>query len=243
MKKRELFGVRYALGNIDDAVTETKQRIAELSGKYICFSNVHTLVMAVDHEGYRKILNRAEYTFPDGAPIAQKLKKMGEKTAERVAGPDFMEAMFKATSDGRLSHFFFGSNDLTLERLVKNIKSRYPNINIAGKYSPPFRKLTDAEDSEITELINGSGADIVWIGLGAPKQEIFMRSHLNQIKGLMMGVGAGFDYLAGTAKRAPLWMQRASLEWLYRLISEPERLAKRYLVTNAKFIGYCLTKR
>ena len=243
MKTRKLFGVRYAAGNIPAAVTEILQQIKELRGKYICFSNVHTLMTAVDNERYRKVLNRSAYTLPDGEPVARKLRAMGEAGAERVAGPDFMEAMFKATSDGRISHFFYGSGEQTLQALSENLKRRYPGINIAGSYSPPYRKLSPEEDIGITDMINRSDADIVWIGLGAPKQELFMYTHRNRINSLMIGVGAGFDFHAGTLKRAPLWMQKASLEWLHRLFSEPGRLAKRYFVSNTKFLWYCLTKR
>ncbi len=243
MKKRSLFGVNYTVGTLDEAVAEILQRIKDSGGKYICFSNVHSLVTAVDNEKYRKILNRSAYTFPDGAPVAGRLRRMGERGAERIAGPDFMQAMFEATSDGTVSHFFYGSSNETLEKLVINLKSRYPGINIAGSYSPPFKKLSEEEDKEISALINKAGADIVWIGLGAPKQEIFMYTHRKVIGGLMIGVGAGFDFHAGTLKRAPLWMQKASLEWLYRLASEPQRLAKRYFVTNSRFIWYCLTRK
>ncbi len=243
LKTAYLFGIRYSVGNMGEACREVLRSVRDLKGRYICFSNVHTLVTAVENEKYRKILNRSAYTFPDGAPVAWKLRMDGNVTAERIAGPDFMDAMFDVTSDGSVSHFFYGSSPETLERLAGRIKARYPQIKIAGKYAPPFRKLSAKEDEDITALINGSDADIVWVGLGAPKQEVFMHSHRNKIKSLMIGVGAGFDFHAETAKRAPLWMQKLYLEWLYRLCTEPKRLAGRYFKTNTKFILYCLTKR
>ncbi len=242
LKKGNVFGVRYSIGNQAEAETEILRRLGDLSGKYICFSNVHTLITAVENESYKTALNSSAYTFPDGAPVALKLRRNGEAGAERVAGPDFMSGVFKRTSDGRCSHFFYGSSEEVLKELNKKLKSKYPDINIAGMYSPPYRQLSSEEDAEITEMINRSKADIVWIGLGAPRQEMFMYSHKGKINGLMAGVGAGFDYHAGTLKRAPRWMQKASLEWLYRLISEPKRLVKRYFITNTKFIWYCLTR-
>lgn len=243
METEEIFGIKYAIGDTASAVDTVKGSLSELSGGYICFSNVFTVATAIDNEKYRDALNRSSFTFPDGAPIAKRLRKKGANAARRIAGPDFMEALMDATADGTVAHFFYGSSESTLGLLEANIKKKYPDINIVGRYSPPFRGLTAEEDRRIIEMINDSHADIVWIGLGAPKQEMFMSAHKGRIKGLMIGVGAGFDYQAGTVKRAPLWMQRCSLEWLHRLITDPKRLVKRYVVTNTKYIWYCLTKR
>lgn len=243
METRRLFGVKYAVGSIDNAVAEVLLRLGELKGRYVCFSNVHTLITAVENEKYRKVLNGSAYTFPDGAPIARRLKRGGEKDCERIAGPDFMEAVFNASAEGQLSHFFYGSSWDVLEKLETVLKKRYPNINIAGKYSPPYRKLSPEEDKKIISLMNRAGADIIWIGLGAPRQEIFMYKHQGKVDGLMAGVGAGFDFQAEAVKRAPLWMQKLSLEWLFRLLTDPKRLAKRYLITNTKFLWYCLKNK
>lgn len=221
-------------------MSEILGHINELSGEYICFSNVHTLVTAVENRKYKKALNHSAYTFPDGAPVAWRLKRNGDPDADRIAGPDFMEAVFRETADGKLSHFFYGSSIQVLEKLKAAVKGRYPDLNIAGSFAPPYRKLTAEEDRKIVSIINRSGADIIWIGLGAPKQEMFMYRHRGRLDGVMIGVGAGFNYMSDTKKRAPFWMQKLSLEWMYRLLSEPRRLAKRYLVTNSKFIWYCL---
>ncbi|HAG69314.1 MAG TPA: glycosyltransferase [Lachnospiraceae bacterium] len=194
--------------------------------------------MAHDDALYRQVLNSSALTFPDGAPVARLMRKRGFET-ERVAGPDFMEEVFKLTArDGRLSHFFYGSSEKTLALLKERLNSRFPGIRIAGMYSPPFRELTKEEDEAVTERIKSSGAELIWIGLGAPKQEKWMFKHKGAFCGVMLGVGAGFDFHAGTVKRAPLSWQRLGLEWLYRLISDPRRLFKRYLVTNTKFILY-----
>lgn len=238
-----LFGINYAISRTEEAVLHVMRHIKELSGEYICFSNVHTSVMAREDASYRDVLNGAAFVFPDGTPIATLEQKKGYIGAERVAGPDFMEHMFRDTQDGRLSHFFYGASQETLDALKENLLKKYPGIDIRGMYSPPFRALSEEEDRADVNLINGSGADIIWIGLGAPKQEKWMNAHKGEISGVMMGVGAGFDFHAGTIKRAPKWIQKIGLEWLFRLFQDPGRLFKRYFVTNGKFIWYLLTNR
>lgn len=235
-----IFGVNYCVSNLQEAVSYVLANLKDLSGQYICFSNVHTTVMAKENPAYRDILNSAALTYPDGAPIAKLQRKRNNPTAKRVAGPDFMDLMFQATADGKIKHYFFGSKEETLEALKQNLLEKYPNLNICGMYSPPFRKLTPEEDKQDIERINYSGADIIWVGLGAPKQEQWMNAHKDKINGVMMGVGAGFDFHAGTIQRAPKWVQKIGLEWLYRLSRDPKRLFKRYLVTNTKFLWYLL---
>lgn len=210
-----------------------------LAGEYLCFSNVHTTMMAHDDLRYRDILNGAAYTFPDGKPIAEYQKRHGFSKAERIAGPDFMDAMFRATMDGSVTHYFYGSTEETIQKLRENLEKRYPGIRIAGMVSPPFRPETEEEDAETIRRINESGAALIWIGLGAPKQEKWMAAHKGKLNGVMLGVGAGFNFFAGTVKRAPLWVQKVGLEWLYRLFQDPKRLANRYIVTNAKYL-WCL---
>ncbi len=235
-----IFGVNYCVSNLQDAVSYVLTNVKNLSGQYICFSNVHTTVMAKENPAYRDILNAAALTCSDGAPIAKLQRKRNNPTAKRVAGPDFMDLMFQATADGDIKHYFFGSKEETLEVLKQNLLKKYPNLNICGMYSPPFRKLTPEEDKQNIDRINNSEADIIWVGLGAPKQEQWMNAHKDKFKGVMMGVGAGFDFHAGTIQRAPKWVQKIGLEWLYRLSRDPKRLFKRYLVTNSKFLWYLL---
>lgn len=239
----DVFGVKYAISGLDEAVMHVIRHLKELSGRYICFSNVHTLVMARENPGYREALNGAAITFPDGAPIAQMEMRSGISGAERVAGPDFMSRMFTATADGSVRHYFYGSSPETLDALKNRLQEKYPDMIIAGMYSPPYRDLTAEEDEEVIRTINESGADIVWVGLGAPKQEKWMAAHNGLIHGVMMGVGAGFDFHAGTIRRAPVWIQRIGLEWLYRLFQDPKRLIRRYLVTNVKFYWYRIIKK
>ncbi|WP_242826900.1 WecB/TagA/CpsF family glycosyltransferase [Butyrivibrio sp. MC2013] len=236
--KFHLFGIEYSIGRTEEAVLHVIRHAKELSGKYVCFSNVHTSVMARENPEYAHVLNGSAFTFPDGNPIAVLQRKRGLSGADRIAGPDFMEHMFRNTQDGKLSHYFYGSKQETLDRLKENLEKRYPGIVIKGMYSPPFRKLSEEEDKEHVEMINAAGADIVWIGLGAPKQEKWMKDHEDKIDGIMMGVGAGFDFHAGTIKRAPDWIQKIGFEWLYRLFQDPSRLIKRYFITNIKFFWY-----
>ncbi len=232
---KPMFGVNYAVASITGAVLCVKEHLADLKGKYICFSNVHTTVMARENDEYRNILNGAALVFADGNPIAKYQKRNGYLYAERVAGPDFMGEMFGIKG---VSHYFYGSSDKTLKKLKSNLERDYPGIDIRGIYSPPYRKLTAEEDEFDIDRINSSGADIVWIGLGAPKQEKWMKAHEGKINGVMMGVGAGFDFHASTIKRAPKWIQTIGFEWLYRLFQDPKRLVKRYFVTNTKFLFY-----
>jgi exopolysaccharide biosynthesis WecB/TagA/CpsF family protein len=238
--RHNTFGVGFCISRVEEAVRHVINHIDELRGEYVCFSNVHTTVMAKESEDYRNVLNSAALVFPDGAPIARLELIKGYSEVERVAGPDFMANMFRDTQDGSLSHFFYGSTQETVDKLKANLLKKYPGIDIRGFYSPPFRPLSPEEDAADVKMINDSGADIVWIGLGAPKQENWMNAHKGKINGVMMGVGAGFDFHGGTLKRAPGWVQSAGFEWLYRLFNDPVRLFSRYFVTNIKFFWYLI---
>ena len=235
-KRADVLGVRYAVSNVPEAVLYVKRHLSSLSGKYLCFSNVHTTITAGENPDYMRVLNESAVTFPDGSPIARTMRSMGISNAHQVAGPDFMEAMFQASMDGSVRHFFYGASESTLEALRQKLTERYPGIVIAGMYSPPYRPLSPEEDEKDVQMINDTNPDIVWVGLGAPKQEKWMNAHMDRVHGVMCGVGAGFDFHAGTVRRAPEWIQRINLEWFYRLLQDPVRLFKRYFITNSKFI-------
>ena len=237
-KKCRVLGTEVAVGDLKGAALFVAEKRHELAGRYICFSNVHTTVMAFKDDAYRKALADAAFVFPDGYPIAREQNRKGFKEAERIAGPDFMKEMFERNRDGSISHYFYGSTQETLDALKSNLEKDYPGIDIRGIYSPPFRKLSEDEIDLDIKKINDSGADLVWIGLGAPKQELFMHAVSGRIGALMLGVGAGFDFHAKTIKRAPKAMQKMGLEWLFRLFQDPKRLFKRYLVTNTQFLWY-----
>ena len=174
--------------------------------------------------------------IPDGGPLSSVGRKRGFSKMERTTGPDYLKEVLKISAEEGYRHYFYGSTEETLGKLRKVLEEEYPGVQIAGMYSPPFRVLSDEENCNIVQMINEADADFVWIGLGAPKQEKWMAEHQGEIKGFMAGVGAAFDYLAGNIERAPMWMQKANLEWLYRLLQEPKRLFKRYFYTNTKFI-------
>ena len=239
MKKpftNRILGVNIAVTNIQDTVDLIVSQIEELRGQFICLSNVHTTVIAEADEEYRRIQNSAFLALPDGSPLALVQRLRGYKGAEQVAGPDLMPALWKATENTDISHFFYGSTQETIDALSAKLKEKYPGVKIAGMISPPFRPLTEEENEKVVRRINDSGASVVWVGLGAPKQERWMYEQKGRIHALMLGVGAGFDFHAGTVKRAPSWMRRHYLEWLYRLTQDPKRLWKRYIKTNGKFI-------
>lgn len=234
-----ILGVNVWVTNMEKTVCFVKKNIHKLSGQYVCVGNGHTTVTAFEEDEYRKIQNSAVAVLPDGEPLSIVSRRRGYKEAQRVTGPDFMEQMFMSGQAGdELKHFFYGGSQDLLDKLKEVLSNKYPNLQIVGMYSPPFRPLTSGEDEEIVRMINEANPDILWVGLGAPKQERWMYEHQGRVRGLMFGVGAGFDYHAGKLKRAPLWMQKLSLEWLVRLMQDPRRLWKRYLVTNVKFLWY-----
>jgi N-acetylglucosaminyldiphosphoundecaprenol N-acetyl-beta-D-mannosaminyltransferase len=206
--------------------------------RYVCICNVHVTVTARQDPEFCRVVNEADMATPDGMPLVWVLRWMGFQRQERINGPDLMWRLCGRAAEKGLSIFLYGSTEETLARLTHNLKTAFPQLVIAGVYSPPFRLLSDEEDREMTELINGSGAHIVFVGLGCPKQELWMAAHRGKVRSVMIGVGAAFDYHAGTVRRAPLWMQRSGLEWLFRLMSEPKRLWKRYLVMNSLFLIY-----
>ena len=231
-----IMGVNLAAINMPWLIDFTKKYIKELSGDYLCVSNVHTTVMSYDDKAYCAVQNGGIMAIPDGGPLSSVGRKRGFSEMERTTGPDYLKAVLKISAEEGYRHYFYGSTEETLIKLQKHLDETYPGVQVAGMFSPPFRTLSDEEDREIIRMINEAGADFVWVGLGAPKQEKWMASHQGQIEGFMVGVGAAFDYLAGNIERAPMWMQRANLEWLYRLLQEPKRLFKRYFYTNTKFI-------
>ena len=231
-----ILGVEIADINMPWLLRFTDENIKLLGGDYICVANVHTTVRSSEDEAYRAIQNGSILTIPDGGPLSSVGRKRGATQIARTTGPDYMGEIFKISAEKGYRHYFYGSTPETLEKLVINIQKEYPGITVVGSCSPPFRELSADEDSKITAGICDAAPDFIWVGLGAPKQERWMAAHQGRVNGLMVGVGAGFDYFAGNISRAPAFMQNHNLEWLYRLIQEPRRLFKRYLVTNSKFI-------
>lgn len=231
-----ILGVHIAAINMDWLLKYLEKNINQLHGDYICVANVHTTIISYEKPDYCTIQNSGLMAIPDGGPLSTVGRKRGYKNMQRTTGPSLMGEIFKVSAEKGYRHFFYGSKQETLDLLEKKLYENYPEIHIAGMYSPPFRPLTDEEDAAVVKMINDAKPDFVWIGLGAPKQEIWMADHQGKIDGLMIGVGAGFDYYADNIKRAPEWMQKSNLEWVYRLIQDPKRLFGRYWHTNTKFI-------
>ena len=239
----EILKTKINVTNMRDTLSYIDAHLDALRGRYICVSNVHTTVMSYENRRYRMIQNGAAMALPDGGPLSKYSRSAGFQNAERVTGPDLMAELFRISGQKGYRHFFYGSTQETLDDMRTALQRDYPDMAIAGMYAPPFRALTEEEDREVIELINHAGADFIWVGLGAPKQEEWMYDHQGKLNAVSIGVGAGFDYLAGHIRRAPRIMQTLCLEWLYRLVQDPKRLWKRYVTTNAKFIKYIIRER
>lgn len=204
--------------------------------RYVCLCNVHSVVAARRDVAFGHVVNEADMATPDGAPVAWMLRRLGFIGQARINGPDLMWRYCEKAAQSGESIYLYGGTPDTLELLQRRLFENFPTLKIVGAYSPPFRPLSEDEDAAVIEKINDSGAGVVWVSLGCPKQEVWMAAHRGRINAVMVGVGAAFDYHAGTILRAPLWMQRYGLEWLHRLVSEPRRLWRRYLVTNSLFV-------
>jgi N-acetylglucosaminyldiphosphoundecaprenol N-acetyl-beta-D-mannosaminyltransferase len=206
------------------------------ASRYVCVATVNNVMESYDSPAFRQVMNEADLVTPDGMPLVWGLKVLGHRSATRVYGPDLTPVVLQKAMKNRIPVGFYGSSPAVLERLQAVVTERYPSLQIAYAFSPPFRSLTSAEDEEIVAAINRSGARILFIGLNTPKQDFWMAAHRGRVQAVMLGVGAAFDFLAGTKSQAPRWMMRSSLEWLYRLATEPRRLWKRYLKHNPRFI-------
>jgi N-acetylglucosaminyldiphosphoundecaprenol N-acetyl-beta-D-mannosaminyltransferase len=215
-------------------------RIAKWSNaresRYVCICNAHSVVTTGQDTAFADVVAQADMATPDGAPVAWVMRRTGFKDQQRINGPDLMWKYCAQAGQRGESIYLYGNTPQTLTVLQARLAQAFPGLVVAGAYSPPFRAETAAEDAATVERINASGAGTVWVSLGCPKQELWMAAHRGRINAVMIGVGAAFDYHAGTIQRAPLWMQNAGLEWFYRLVTEPRRLWKRYLVTNTLFI-------
>lgn len=220
----------------EDAIGQIVAWGAARESRYVCICNVHSVVTTTQDPEFKNVVDQADMSTPDGAPIAWTLRRLGYPSQERINGPDLMwKCLAEAERLGQ-SIFFYGSTEATLARLRASVAARFPRLIVAGMRSPPYRVLSATEAEAEVRIINYSRANILFVGLGCPKQEKWMAAHRGRINALMIGVGAAFDYHAGTIRRAPLWMQGRGLEWFYRLCTEPRRLFKRYLITNTLFI-------
>jgi len=235
-RRLSVLGARINALAWDDALAQILIWGAEHESRYVSMCNVHSVVTTTQDRQFQSVINNADLALADGAPIAWAVRKLGHIYQERISGPDLMWRYLIEAEQFAQVVYFFGGTDATLEKLVAAIKARFPKLLIGGTCSPSFSGTSVEEDARQVDIINRSGAHVVFIGLGCPKQETWMAAHRGRVNAVMIGVGAAFDFHAGTIKRAPLWWQRNGLEWLYRLYSEPRRLFWRYLVTNTLFL-------
>ena len=204
---------------------------------YVCVTGVHGVMESQRDERLRAIHNAAGLVTPDGMPLVWLSRWKGHRHVRRVYGPDLMEAVCSASVERGWRHFLYGGAEGIAGLLAEKLEARFPGIDIAGTWTPPFRPLTGEEDAEVVARIDASGADIVWVGLSTPKQERWMSDHVGRLRApVLVGVGAAFDFHAGVKPQAPRWMQGAGLEWLYRMVTEPRRLGPRYAVNNPAFV-------
>ena len=225
----DLLGIGISPINLDDAVATIERWIGERSRNYVCVTGVHGVMESRRDQRLRSIHNQAGMVTPDGMPLVWVLRLFGRSRTERVYGPDLMRKMTAVSSRRGYRQFYYGGAAGVADELTKVLVNAYPELQVAGTLCPPFRELTPEEDQAVVDAINAARPHIVWVGLSTPKQEIWMARHLGRIEApVMVGVGAAFDFLAGTKRQAPRWMQRSGLEWLFRLCSEPRRLWRRY---------------
>jgi len=229
-KRANILGVGIDVIDFKSALTRIEELIESRGNHFVCVNSVQDIMISQKNERFRKIVNNSDLATPDGWPVVWAIKLNGYKQKQRVTGPDLMIAMCERSVKKGYSHFFYGGAAEVPDLLEAKLKEKFPELKVAGKYSPPFRPLTPEEDTKIIEIINKSDADILWIGLSTPKQHFWMEEHFRKIQvPVMFTVGAGFDFHSGRVPRAPVWMQKSGLEWFHRIMQEPKRLGKRYL--------------
>ena len=233
---RRILGVNVAVSSYERVVQRCLAWARARESRTLCFSTVHMIMEAVDDPAFLRRLNSIDIVNPDGMPLVWALGALGAKGAQRVYGPDATLLMLDAAEEARIPGGFYGGSQTVLDALIAKVRAKHPGLNIAYAESPPFRALTAEEDAAVIERIAASGAGLLFIGLGCPKQENWMVEHAGKVPAVMLAVGAAFDFLAGAKPQAPRWMMCSGLEWLFRLMTEPRRLAKRYIKDNPRFM-------
>jgi len=226
------------------ALDEITRWIETRSPHYVCFTGVHGVMESQRDEALRLIHNRSGLTTPDGMPMVWAGHWAGFRSVTRVYGPDVMLALSARAAQRGWSCFFYGGKQGVADVLARRLSHLFPGLRIAGTYSPPFRPLDETEDAALVARINDATPDIVWVGLSTPKQERWMSAHLGRLRAqVLLGVGAAFDIHAGVVPQAPRWMRRSGVEWLFRLATDPRRLARRYVSNNPRFVLRILRNR
>lgn len=237
MPRANVLGVGVHSLNMETAVEAVEAAVLGKTRGYVCVTGVHGVIEAQHDPRFREILNRALLVTPDGMPTVWVGKAQGHRRMARVYGPDLMLELCRRSVKNGATHFLYGGNDGVAQDLAAKLRSRFPGIRIVGAYTPPFRPLNRDEEAALIEQVKAAQPDLFWVGLSTPKQERFMEAYLHRLDAkVMLGVGAAFDIHTGRTRDAPAWMKRSGLQWLFRLIQEPRRLSKRYLINNPLFI-------
>ena len=240
----DVLGVGVSAIDEAEAVAIIARWIADRTPQYVCVTGVHGVMESQEDEALRGIHNRAGLVTPDGVPLVWLGRLAGHRGMQRVYGPDLMLACCAESERQGWRHFLYGGGAGVADLLADRLRARFPALEIVGTYTPPFRPLTEAEETDVERLIERSRADIVWVGLSTPKQERWMAAHVGRLAApVLIGVGAAFDFHAGLKRQAPRWMQRSGLEWLFRLATEPRRLWRRYLANNPRFVWEIVRQR
>jgi N-acetylglucosaminyldiphosphoundecaprenol N-acetyl-beta-D-mannosaminyltransferase len=234
---RRILGMRVDATSYVHAANEVLRWARKGESRYVCIATVNNVIEAHDDPDYRAIMEAADLVTPDGMPLVWGLRLLGVATATRVYGPDLTPVVCQLAAAVGVPVGFYGGDQDVLEALTARLRQRFPALKIAYRASPPFRQLTPEEERRTVDELERSGARILFVGLGTPKQERWMAAHKNEVNAVMLGVGAAFDFLAGRKQQAPSLVQRLGLEWLYRLVHEPRRLWRRYLYRNPRFVA------
>jgi N-acetylglucosaminyldiphosphoundecaprenol N-acetyl-beta-D-mannosaminyltransferase len=239
IEKRELLGLPIAMTDYTEAMDVMDGMVARRERGYVCATAVHAVMVAQDDAEMRDALRGSTLTVPDGMPLVWAANLLGQDLKDRVYGPELMLRYCERSRDMGHRIFLYGGRDQgSLAQLALNLRLRFPGIKIVGGYSPPFRPLTDEEETAVAQQIDAARADVVWVGIGVPKQEKWMARMRDSIEApVMCAVGAAFDFHAGRVSMAPTWMQDRGLEWTYRIAQEPRRLLPRYLIHNPRFVA------
>lgn len=237
VKTTNVLGLRVAALTRKGAVSRILADVRDGRRGYVCVSGAHSVIECRADPELARIHNRAALTVADGMPLVWALRSDGHSQAERIYGPDLMLSVIDASQDSGIGHFLYGTTPEVLDQLRANLQRRFPGAHVAGSFAPPFRPLTEAEETDIARMIDDSGAGIVWVGIGCPKQERWMARMRDRLQApMLIGVGAAFDFHAKGKLQAPAVMQRNGLEWLFRLVTEPRRLWRRYARTVPAYL-------
>ena len=234
---RHVLGTRVDATSYDDAARRVVRWAATRESRYVCVATVHMVMEGHDDRAYQRIVNGADLVTPDGMPLVWALRLLGVPGATRVYGPELTSTLCARAAEESVPVGFYGSSPAVVDAMVRRLARAVPGLHVAYRWCPPFRELSAEEDARVVREINASGAGILFVGLGCPKQERWMAAHRGRVRAVMVGVGAAFDFIAGAKRQAPPVVQRLGMEWCFRLLCEPRRLWKRYLHHNPRFVA------